>query len=172
MAGVLYVRQKMRIFSFCLLVVTSSICSGGKIDGDNVTNEWHKAFHETLHVQTSECYLISIYDAKNGKWNNWKSKLDIKATIVGVVKGTKNVGDKISFHRVGDGGFKEGSKYEGELYYIFYYKTPMDGSPAQGEYHIDAQDPLAMYKYSEALAKIALKHPHKKIVEQVAAPDS
>ena len=148
------------------------------MDGDKMIGGWDKAFHETLHIETSECYLITIYNAKNSKWNNWKPKLDIKAAIVGVVKGKRKIGEKISFYRVSDGGFKEGSKYEGELYYIFYYKTPMDGSPAQGEYHISIQDPLAMYKYSEKLAKIASKHPHKKVVEQdvpvnpLGAPES
>ena len=134
---------------------------GGEIKGDIGRGEWDKSFHAELHNEDVECYLITIYDAKAGKNNIKKPQMDIKATIVGVIKGKREIGDKIEFDRVCDKGFREGSKYEGEMYYVFYHRAPMNGSPNQGQLYIDSQDAVSLFKFAEKRAEISTHHPHK-----------
>ena len=136
--------------------------SGGEIKGDIMVGEWDKSFHAELHNIDNECYLIAIFDTKNGSNRLRIPQLDIKATIVGVLRGKKRIGDKIEFSRLSDEAFSKPSDFEGELCYIIYHKQPMDGSPIQGQFYVDPQDPLSMFKYTEKTAEIAAQHPHKK----------
>ena len=97
-----------------------------------------------------------------------KPQLDFKATIVQVIRGKKAVGQKIRFDRVSDSGFQDVSEYAGEMYFVFYHKAPMNGSPIQGQYNIDSQHPFSMFGYTKNRAEMAEKHQNHKGAESDA----
>ena len=47
------------------------------------------------------------------------------------------------------------------MYYVFYHRAPMDGSPNQGQLYIDSQDAVSLFKFSEKRAEISTHHPHE-----------
>ena len=110
---------------------------------------------DELDRKDTECYLIAINGAQNSNLpRNHKPSLEFQAVVVVVVKGGKEVGDKIAFERVSDGGFREAKTYEGELYYLICHKIPDEVPKYGGQYHPRPDDPYTMTLYSKEASKV------------------
>jgi hypothetical protein len=108
-----------------------------------------EAFHRPLHL-ASEMYLVCYYKVDKKPWGKEWEQLEIRATVVDVVNGPKKIGERIQFVRVLDGKYGDISHLLGSLNYVH--------SHDRGKFEIDAQDPHAIFGYTEERAKVALAH--------------
>jgi len=106
---------------------------------------------EYLH-QDKESYLIVIYEAKPAK-DTFKNNTQFNATIVQVLNGKKKVGDKIIFNRVFEEKPEDFSRFIGGMFYVRYDKATMNGSPIEGQFYVDSQDPTTLAPYSKKRAE-------------------
>lgn len=123
-------------------------------------DSYEEAFHHAIH-NAPEIYLICYYQIDKKPWGKEWEQLEIKATIVDVVKGERKVGDKIEFVRVLDGKYGDISMLSGSLHYVQYYRVEEKDAPEFGKLSIDAQDPFALFRYSPEFSVLASKHKNK-----------
>ncbi len=128
---------------------------------------YEEAFHHALH-KAPEIYLVCYYQVDKKTWAKDWEKLEIKATIVEVIRGKRKIGERIEFERVLDGKYGDISKMAGALQYIQYYRNKHEGSPEFGKLYIDPQDPIAIFPYSTAFS--AMVSEHKAKAQQDAPP--
>ena len=132
-------------------------------------DSYEEAFHHALHT-APEIYLVCYYKVEKKPWSKEWEQLEIKATIVDAIRGERKVGDRIEFGRVLDGKYGVISKLVGGLYYVQYYRNDSEGSPEFGKLDIDPQDPLALFRFSEAFSTMTAEHKEK--AQQGVAPQS
>jgi hypothetical protein len=143
--------------AICLSTVYPLLSAGelrDEIDSDQ------EAFHHALH-KAPEIYLVCYYHVEKKPWGKEWERLEIKATIVEVIRGERKVGEQIEFERVLDGKYGDISKMAGSLNYVQYYRIDQEGSPEFGKLNIDPQDPAALFRYSPEFAVIAAEHKPK-----------
>jgi hypothetical protein len=123
-------------------------------------DSYEEAFHQALHT-APEIYLVCFYQVEKKPWAKEWERLEIKATIVEVIRGERKVGERIEFERVLDGKYGDISKLIGSLKYVQYYRKDQEGSPEFGKLDIDPQDPAALFRYSPEFSVIAAEHKPK-----------
>jgi hypothetical protein len=104
---------------------------------------------KNLAVEEREIYLVVVYNVSRDVPAPM-SRMQFEATIVKVVRGRREFGRKIKFSRVYEKVPADIDKYEGGMFYVVYDKSPMNGSPKQGQLYVDAQHPERFFKYSSA----------------------
>ncbi len=141
-----------------------------KIDGD--------AFHELIHACEKgerglvEAYLVCIHEAKPGWMQGGnKPKTRLKATVVGVIRGGRCVGEWIEFERTYEAKApRDEAYYLGKLYYVF-LRAFTDRHAYRVRYiDVDPQDPEVMFGYSVERAQTAAAHVAAR--KKVAARDA
>lgn len=102
---------------------------------------------KNLANKEREIYLVVVYNISR-EVDAAKNRMQYEATVIKSVRGGKSIGDKIKFSRVYETVPADIEKYEGEMFYVVYDKSPMNGSPKQGQLYVDAQHPERFFKYS------------------------
>lgn len=149
----------MRILLAALCLATANpLLLAGELRDE--IDSYEEAFHHALH-KAPEIYLVCYYQVEKKPWGQEWERLEIKATIVEVIRGERKVGDRIEFGRVLDGKYGDISKLAGSLNYVQYYRIDQEGSPEFGKRNIDPQDPAALFRYSPEFAVIAADHKPK-----------
>ena len=145
------------ILTALLITFFYSIASAGERPVEIDSHE--SAFHIMLHDGAGFC-LVCYTKVEKKPWRGEWEKFEIEATIVEVYRGKRKIGDRIKFTRVMDDKFGDISKLHGSLNFIRFDKAL---NPAIKQTIVDAQDPQAIFRFSEAFHKVALKH---KVAEQ------
>lgn len=97
----------------------------------------------------TESYVIVIFSAKNDHSVN-KPSLDFQGTIVGIINGRREIGDKVYFNRTSESLMKS-ENYIGDMYVIQYHKASDDESPISGQFYVDPQRPGAFVRCTKKL---------------------
>jgi hypothetical protein len=112
-----------------------------------------KAFLEYGIRAHAEAYLVCLWAVeKTSKGDAWAA---IQATVVENIKGSKKIGENFTFERMTDTGVWDFAYLRGGLYYLFIQKG-LDGRGS-----VDAQDPGALWQYSDVLRKIVEQYKKK-----------
>jgi len=113
-----------------------------------------KVFHHYGIQSHPEAYLICVYQVE--KTGGGKNEMKLNVTVVDCIKGTRKVGERFVFTRVSEGSPEEVAQaiqnIQGGLYYVFL--TLWDN----GQVAVDAQDPIAMWGYTDELREIVDRH--------------
>ena len=113
-----------------------------------------KVFHHYGIQWHPEAYLICVYQVE--KTGGGKNEMKLNVTVVDCIKGTRKVGERFVFTRVLEGTPEEFAQripnFQGGLYYVFL--TLWDN----GQVGVDAQDPIAMWGYTDELREIVDRH--------------
>ncbi len=107
-----------------------------------------KAFVQYGLDRRPEAYLVCVYQAETT--GGLKNEVEIRATVVDRIKGTKQVGEILSFKRVSDGAW-DLPGMRGALLYVFLDQD------TDGRAFVDIQDPQALWGYSDELQKIVAR---------------
>lgn len=137
------------------IAIAHPLLSAGELRDE--IDSFGESFHQALHV-APEIYLVCYYQVDKKPWAKEWERLEIKATVVEVIRGERKVGDRIEFDRVLDGKYGDISKLPGSLNYVQYYRNDQEGSPEFGKLNIDPQDPAALFRFSSELSVIAAEH--------------
>jgi len=151
----------MRLFIIPFLLVLSSLSHAD--DKPKEVDSYESSFHFMIHDGDGFC-LVCYTSIEKKPWGKVFEQLEITATIIEVYKGTRKIGDKIKFNRVLDGKYGDISHLQGSLQFVRFDKAH---NPAIKNTVVDAQDPQAIFKFSEKLHKVARKH---KVPEQTKKP--
>lgn len=108
------------------------------------------SFHREIH-DAEETYLICHYEHKVLPWTKHFKKMELKATIVAVIKSPKKVGEKIVYYRKIEGEAGDTSGINGSLDYAHYRTYDKDS-------RISLQDPAALTSYSLESRVVADAH--------------
>lgn len=152
------VRQRMQTLPVSLaLAALASVLSGcvssltpertGEVDSPI------KAFVQYGLDRRAEAYLVCVYQAE--RTGGAKNEVEIQATVVDRIKGTRQLGESLSFKRVSDSGAWDLPGMRGKLHYIFLDRD------ADGRTFVDSQDPQALYGYTDELQTIVAKYRSK-----------
>ncbi len=143
-------------------VFLASICFCSADEKPPEIDSYESSFHYRIHDSVEFC-LVCYTSVEKKPWRGAGEQLLITATIVDVIRGSRKIGDRIKFQRVLDGKYGDISHLSGSLNFIRFDKAP---NPAFKKTIVDAQDPQAVFRFSEAFHIVALKH---KIAEQGGA---
>jgi len=139
-----------RVFIILLLVLLPGFSLANELDENNGPSEYA---HQMLH-RAVEVYVVRYDDVVKSTWANGAGdRIDVSATIVEGVKGSRANGDKIDFFRILDGRYRDTNKLIGQLFIIFYEKT-------ENGITINPQDPSAVTRHS--LEKLQYLQYHEK----------
>jgi len=112
-----------------------------------------KAFVQYGLDRRAEAYLVCVYQTE--ATGGLKNEVEIHATVVDRIKGTKQVGERFSFKRVSDSGAWDLHGMIGRLLYVF-----LDQG-ADGRAFVDIQDPQALWGYTDELEEIVARFRRK-----------
>lgn len=125
-------------------------------DGDSLNSPAKTFHHYGLHAH-AEAYLVCIYKVE--KTGGAINEMRIKATVIDHIKGSRKLGSQFIFTRLSDGSHEEVSRtisnLQGGLFYVF-----LDVGE-DGQAGVDAQDPIALWKYTEELREVVARHMSK-----------
>jgi hypothetical protein len=112
-----------------------------------------KAFVQYGLDRRAEAYLVCVYRAE--RTGGAKNEVEIQAMVVDRIKGTRQVGESLSFKRFSDSGALDLPGMQGKLLYMF-----LDWD-ADGRAFVDSQDPQALYEYTDELETVVAKYRRK-----------
>jgi hypothetical protein len=132
------------------VAVASCSVTGWKSEVDSPS----KAFLEYGIRSHPEAYLACLWEVeKTPEGDNWA---EIRATVVESIKGSKKTGERFTFKRITDSGVWDFAYLRGGLYYVFLQNS------ADGRVSVDAQDPNALWKYSDELRRVVARYRQKR----------
>ena len=112
-----------------------------------------KAFVQYGLDRRAEAYLVCVYQAE--MTGGAKNEAEIRATVVDRIKGTKLVGESLSFKRVSNSGAWDLPGMRGRLLYVFLDRD------ADGRAFVDIQDPQALWGSKDEFQKIVARFRRK-----------
>jgi hypothetical protein len=123
-----------RAFTLIFLVLLPLFSLASELNENNGPSEY---IHQTLH-RAVEVYVVRYDSVVKSTWADGAGdRIDVSATIIDGVKGSRATGDKINFFRILDGRYKDTNEFVGQLFIIFYEKT-------ENGININPQDPSAV----------------------------
>lgn len=101
-----------------------------------------------LSIPDREIYGVELLGAKAVESSFGKApRFRYEGEIEEVVQGTREVGEVIQFERVFETPPVDRESFVGGRFYVVYDRVPMNGSPLQGTFQVDAQHPESMWNY-------------------------